>query len=307
MEEDWPSVAHENGEVIPCIKGAARPCEMLFSSIRVDLSASLCEAKGMTRAERIYLASHRCHDVDFLLKRWRMVARKAGLQVDDLEGVNHSTILALSNHRESSGRALYLSAGIHGDEPAAVQGLLQWAEENIPFLQNHPVIIFPCLNPWGLVNNIREDEKGRDLNRCFDQPDIRMIAEIHHLIEGCNFGIAACLHEDFDAKGVYVYELARRGEKLGAALLKKVERTIPRHRGRVDGRESRNGVMRRTRGLEQIVEEIGGVPEAVHLFLNHARTALTFETPSEYSLYRRVQCHIRFLDGLADITRRAAE
>ncbi|RPF93200.1 MAG: hypothetical protein CBB78_000345 [Roseibacillus sp. TMED18] len=65
--------------------------------------------------------------------------------------------------------------------------------------------------------------------------------------------------------------------------------------------------MRRTRGLKQIVEEIGGMPEAGHLFLNHARTALTFETPSEYSLYRRVQCHVRFLNGLADIARRAAK
>ncbi len=264
-------------------------------------------SEGVTREERVYMASHRCHDVDFVMKRWRGVARKAGMRVDDLDGASQSAILALSNSREGSDGGLYLSAGIHGDEPAAVQGLLQWAEENIPFLQNHSVIIFPCLNPWGLGNNLRGDEQGRDLNRCFDQPEIEVIAGVRHIIEGCTFKIAACLHEDFDAKGVYVYELARRGENMGEALLKKLERIIPRHRGRVDGRDLRNGVMRRTRGLKQIVEEIGGMPEAGHLFLHHARTALTFETPSEYSLYLRVQCHVRFLNGLADIARRTAK
>ena len=97
MEEDWPSVTHENGEVVPCIKGAARPCEMLFSSIRVDLFATLCEAKGMTQNERVYMASHRCHDVDFLMRRWRGVARQAGMRVDGLDAASQTTLLALSN------------------------------------------------------------------------------------------------------------------------------------------------------------------------------------------------------------------
>ena len=276
---------------------------MLFSSIRVDLFATLCEAKGMTQNERVYMASHRCHDVDFLMRRWRGVARKAGMRVDGLDAASQTTLLALSNLEKGSEGGIYLSAGIHGDEPAAVQGLLQWAEENIPFLRNHPVIIFPCLNPWGLSNNMREDEEGKDLNRCFDQLENELVAWVHRLIEEHRFRVAACLHEDFDAKGVYLYELARRGEHFGSALLKKLEKIIPRHRGRVDGRESRDGVMRRTRGLKKIVEEIGGMPEAGYLFLNHARTALTFETPSEYSLYRRVQCHVRFLNGVADIGR----
>ena len=273
----------------------------------MDLFAALCQANGMTREERVYMASHRSHDVGFLMRRWHEVAREAGMRVDGLNATSQTAPLALSNLGKGSGGGVYLSAGIHGDEPAAVQGLLQWAEESIPFLKNHPVIIFPCLNPWGLTNNVREDEEGRDLNRCFDQRENELVAWVHHLIEGYRFRVAACLHEDFDAKGVYLYELARRGEHFGQSLLKKLESIIPRHRGRVDGRDLRNGVMRRTRGLKQVAQEIGGMPEAGYLFLNCARTALTFETPSEYSLYRRVRCHVRFLNGIADIVRRTTE
>ena len=258
----------------------------------------------MTREERAYLAGHRCHEVEPLMKRWRLIAREAGLKVCRWPGAERSRILALSTPQEETSRGLYLSAGIHGDEPAAVQGLLQWAEGNISFLQNHPVVILPCLNPWGLGNNLREDEAGRDLNRCFDQLEIPVIGAVHRLIEGWDFEAALCLHEDFDANGVYVYELARRGERLGEMILRQVERIIPRHRGKVEGRSSTNGVLRRTRGLEKIVEEIGGKPEAINLFMGHARTALTFETPSEYSLYRRVQCHVLFLDRLVDSLRR---
>ena len=261
----------------------------------------------MTREERVYLANHRCHEIGRIMRRWGLIARKAGLQTSGFPGVNQPGILALSNMRGETERGLYLSAGIHGDEPAAVEGLLHWAEQNISFLKSHPVVIFPCLNLWGLRNNVREDEQGRDLNRCFDQRNIQVIGAVRHLIEGRNFEVAACLHEDFDANGVYVYELARRGERLGGLLLKHVEEIIPRHRGRVEGRVTRNGVLRRTRGLERIVAEIDGVPEAIHLFLHHARTALTFETPSEYSLYHRVRCHIRFLEVLAEIVQKKGE
>src|SRR3712207_8217480 len=34
-------------------------------------------------------------------------------------------------------------------------------------LRTLPLLIFPCLNPWGLVNNTRADAEGRDLNRLF--------------------------------------------------------------------------------------------------------------------------------------------
>ncbi len=272
-----------------------------FRSIGVDVAVTLCEAKEVDSDEHSYLAAHRSHDVGLLLKRWHLVAGKADLQVALLEKGEPHPVIALHNHHSVSGNGLYLSAGIHGDEPAAVQGLLEWAEKNVQLLRGRPVTIFPCLNPWGLDSNRREDAEGRDLNRSFDRPAIPVIGAMLELLSERKFAVAVSLHEDFDANGVYAYELVRRAEGVGDDLLERVEDVIPRHRGEVDGRIPRHGVMRRTRGLMRIVEEIGGVPESIYLFLNGARTALTFETPSEYSLYRRVQCHIRFLDGVVDL------
>ena len=255
----------------------------------------------MDSDERAYLAAHRSHDAGQLLRSWRSVARKADLQIVRLLGGGSDPVIGLRNRHPVQGNGLYLSAGIHGDEPAAVQGLLQWAENNLQSLRERPVVIFPCLNPWGLSNNRREDAEGRDLNRSFDCPGIPIIGAILDFISERDFAVAVSLHEDFDANGIYVYELVRQGKSLGEDLLERVEEIIPRHRGRVEGMIPKSGVMRRTRGLMKIVREIGGMPESIHLFLNGAHTALTFETPSEYSLYRRVQCHIRFLEGVVDL------
>jgi hypothetical protein len=203
---------------------------------------------------------------------------------------------------------LYLRAGIHGDEAGAVLGLLEWAEGNLDVLRTHPVVIFPIVNPWGVAHNKREDESGRDLNRAFDEFSIEPIGAMLDFIAGVEFAVAVSLHEDYDANGVYLYELARRGERWGDELLQRVEGVLPRLEGAtVEGRRAVNGVLRRTQGLKKIAREIDGMPESIALYLSHARTALTFETPSEFSISRRVKAHMRFLDGVVARVIRSGE
>jgi hypothetical protein len=255
----------------------------------------------MDRKEEDYLRKHRSHDAAHVLQRWRAVARAAGLVMESIAEAGGYPVVALRNRRSVEGAGLYLSTGIHGDEPGAVFGLLEWAEANAERLRTIPVVIFPCVNPWGLVNNLRTDPAGRDLNRAFDRTCGEPICAMLDFIAGREFAMAASLHEDYDANGIYVYELGRRGESFGERLLEGVEKILPRHRGSVDGRRIQNGVMRRTTGLEKIAKMIEGMPEAIYLHFHHARTALTFETPSEFSLYERVRAHGAFLDGVAEI------
>jgi hypothetical protein len=253
--------------------------------------------------EEEYQRNHRSHDVPHIHQRWRAVARAAGLQIVTLAEEGDSPVLGLRNRKSVDGPGLYLSTGIHGDEPASVVGLLEWAEENVEVLKSHPVAIFPCVNPWGLLNNSREDHAGRDLNRAFDRSCASPICAMLDFIEGREFAVAVSLHEDYDANGIYLYELAQRGENWGEELLGQVEKELPRHEGTVEGRRTRNGVMRRSKGLERISREIEGMPESIYLYLHHARTALTFETPSEFSLYRRVRAHLRFLESVVRMVR----
>ena len=102
---------------------------------------------------------------------------------------------------------LYLSTGIHGDEPAgplAVRQLLQedkWPAESDLWL-------CPCLNPAGFAANRRENPDGLDLNREYRHPKAKeTLAHIAWLQRQPSFDLCLCLHEDWESHGFYVYEL----------------------------------------------------------------------------------------------------
>src|SRR5690606_22041501 len=67
---------------------------------------------------------------------------------------------------------LAIFAGIHGDEPAGVEALvdlLRFMEEH-PFLfRAYRIHIYPLCNPTGFEDGTRESRSGKDLNREFWQ------------------------------------------------------------------------------------------------------------------------------------------
>lgn len=240
--------------------------------------------------------------MDHLVRRWKALARRAGWMVEVIAEEGGFPVLAVSTpHAGEKRPALYLSAGIHGDEPAGVVGLLEWAEANLTTLSAWDLVVFPMLNPWGLAQNCRLDARGRDLNRRFAETRTSPIREWRRFMKGRRFDVAVMLHEDYDAHGTYLYELTRHGRKDGERLLERVDQVLPRHRGRADGQRLQDGIKRRTRGIAGIVEKIDGVAEAIHVYLEHAEVTWTFETPSEFSLYLRVEAQKRFLDGVAEM------
>lgn len=192
-----------------------------------------------------------------------------------------------------SGPGLYFSAGIHGDEPAATEGLITWCEKRARVLTKCNVLIFPCLNPWGLQNNDRHDARGRDLNRGYHRRDIAVIAAQKKILRGRSFDAAVMLHEDFDAHGVYLYEI--KGDKpfWGEKLLAAAGRHLPVDpRRKIEGHAVRGAVIRRAITGDTLPEH----PEAFCLRFGHTGRSLTFETPSEFSLTARVRAHGAMLD-----------
>jgi hypothetical protein len=250
---------------------------------------------GMTCVESLFMRS--THDYNHLIKRWRAVARAARLQMRAFAEESGREVFCVTSPALDREGGIYISAGIHGDEPAAPEALIVWAEKNIARIGRLPLMIFPCLNPWGLLNNTRCDEAGCDLNRVFQHDEARAVRAQKRLIAGHRFAVALSLHEDYDAGGVYLYEIEGARPFWGEALLAKAVRILPPDpRTMIERRRARGGLIRRKVDPGRFRKM--GFPEAVYLHLNHAERSLTFETPSEFAIERRVRAHVAVIEEM---------
>lgn len=260
----------------------------------------------MKAAERNFLVSHDVHNYAAVMERWGTVAEQAGWEAVILaEQGGYPVVGFRSQAAWDDDKGLYVSAGVHGDEPAGVWGLLEWAEANVRLLSQRSVLVLPCFNPWGLTGNQRSDHDGRDLNRRFNKPLPPLLKAWRKFVGKRKFRLALNLHEDYDAQGIYLYELGRRGGDFGRQILTQCEPIIPIQPGaEIDGSPFKNGLLVRKRNFDTIADkklEAGGVPEAIFLRMNCAQVALTFETPSEFSLYDRVRAQRRFLEAAVQL------
>jgi hypothetical protein len=155
-------------------------------------------------------------------------------------------------------------------------------------------LIAPCLNPVGLTLNTRADHRGIDINRRFhDAEDVicgpwqRWITE-----KAMRFGL--CLHEDYDAQGIYLYELNHARETAGHGIIEQCSRVIaPDPRTNIDGQRAKGGVIRR----RTLPTHLPGMPEAIELHQRGCPLTLTFETPSEFDLDTRVRAQCKLHQG----------
>jgi murein peptide amidase A len=232
---------------------------------------------------------HRVHSYENLMRRWKRVSRRAHLRWLGFARAGDFEVVCLKSSSLESSGGIYLSAGIHGDEPASTEGLCLWAELHASTLRQLPVIIFPCLNPWGLIHNQRNDEQGRDLNRCYHLDEPETIRAQKELIRSYTFRLGMCLHEDYDAQGVYCYEIKRPRSALGPELLAAAGFYIPVDlRRTIEGRRAVQGWIAR----RYISSKFPFKAESMYLAENHSNRNVTFETPSEYDLVARIHAQV---------------
>jgi len=190
--------------------------------------------------------------------------------------------------RKSSGgaldamRCLYISTGIHGDEPAGpLAALCLLQQDNWP--ENLSLVLCPCLNPDGFELNTRGNSAGIDLNRQYRRPRaFETAAHIHWLRGQPAFDLALCLHEDWESAGFYVYELNPDGlPSLAEDIVAAAGKVCPIDRSeKIEGWAARDGIIRPAVDPEASSDW----PEAFYLLRNKTRLCYTLEAPSDYPL-----------------------
>ncbi len=188
---------------------------------------------------------------------------------------------------------VFLSGGMHGEEPAGVEGVLQWLESGEWARWRVNWFVFPCINPYGWERNQRTNAQRRDINRQFrganDTPEMLLVKR---LVIHKRFLFSIEFHEDVDASGYYLYEACRTPPFIGERILRSVRRVIHLNPDPViDGSPaSGNGLIRRNPDLAALRKRRRW-PMAYHLFLNSTGHILGSETPVTVPLQQRAAAH----------------
>jgi predicted deacylase len=222
-----------------------------------------------------------------LVARLSAAATAAGFRREEFGRVDGCPLLGLSRRTPGPRPRIYLSAGIHGDEPAGPLALLELIEAGF-FRAQATWFLCPLLNPAGLRVGLRENAAGLDLNRDYRGPQSSETqTHIAWLRRQPNFDLTLCLHEDWEATGFYLYEQnPDLRPSLAEPMIEAVGKTFPIDPSPlIDEREARGGIIRPAGDLEGREKW----PEAIYLRVHHTRLAYTLETPSALPLPARIQ------------------
>jgi hypothetical protein len=226
-------------------------------------------------------------------QRFEAAAAREGFRIETLGEVDGTPLLAFTKRTPGPRPRIYLSAGIHGDEPAPPQALLSLLESG--FFDSRAIwFLCPMLNPFGMAHGTRENSAGIDLNRDFrHHASAENRAHVRWLSRQPNFDLAICIHEDWESAGFYLYELNPEGRpSLAEPMIRAASRICPIDQSPViEGRDAFGGVIRPL--LHPLEREKW--PESIYLQVNHTSLSYTIETPSSLDLGQRVEAHCAVL------------
>lgn len=186
---------------------------------------------------------------------------------------------------------LYLSSGVHGDEPAPPLALRELIQQPTAFC-GLEVVAFPLINPEGLTANARENRFGFDCNRDYlalQTAEVQGHVEVLRRLQPVT--AALFLHEDWEAKGAYLYELnPEQHSSLSAGLLHALRQHLPiETANEIDGFPAEDGLI--SRFTEEVLKREDW-PESLYLAKHLCPINYTLETPSSLPLEHRIAAHI---------------
>lgn len=229
-------------------------------------------------------------DVHAFLAAFLHQASRSGWSLDSLPAATDrplSVAFRPAPRSQPTPRRIYLSAGIHGDEPAAPLALLDLIRADL-LPRDANVWVCPCLNPSGLQAGTRNSTDDIDLNRDYNHvrsPEVA--AHIRWLRSVPPFDLALLLHEDWESAGFYLYELnTGREPSLAETIINAVRPVCPIETAEIiDGRPTQApGIILPPSDPTARTDW----PEAFWLLQNGTPHSITLEAPSDFPLATRI-------------------
>lgn len=229
-------------------------------------------------------------EIQAVLNAIKSTAQETGWVHDSFTIPNGADLIAYRRKGGKAQRRLYLSTGIHGDEPAGPVAILELIRANV-WPEHLDIWLCPCLNLTGFPLSTRESAAGIDLNRDYRHllaPEVR--THVAWLKQQPTFDLAVCLHEDWEANGFYLYELNPDNRpSLAEKIISQVFAVCPIESAeKVDGWPIRDGIIR----PQVLPEERPQWPESLFLITHKTRQSYTLEAPSDFPLSTRVAAHV---------------
>ena len=223
-------------------------------------------------------------------------AAAAGFSITYFGEINGYGLPVLERREDDGLPEIYISAGVHGDEPAPPMAVIELLGKQ-PFPGGANYTIFPIINPEGLAAGTRENAGGIDLNRDYGPQPLALETRTQlEWIGDRQFDLTLCLHEDSDGEGFYVYSHMvdpDAPDYPGIAIAAAAPFTGIDQRTEIDEMPASNG---RMFPPEDVMDRARtDLPEALRLLWKHgARVSITTETPSTQPITARIaaQCAV---------------
>ncbi|MDQ8185613.1 M14 family metallocarboxypeptidase [Pelagicoccus sp. SDUM812002] len=222
------------------------------------------------------------------------LSERRGFQLRTIGTVSKHSIYALSRNSASASQRpyrIYISSGIHGDEPAGPLTIAHLLEEDLlPY--DCDITLIPLINPTGFEARTRENAIGHDLNRDFRYPKNPESEAVKLFLEQIDpFDLSLALHEDWESTGFYLYAIVANADTSKAQeILDTIEKIGPLDLAlEIDGSAATAGLISRPADFD--IYERDDWPEAFLLYSKSRHAHYTLETPSSAPLEQRVAEH----------------
>jgi hypothetical protein len=230
-------------------------------------------------------------DTTAFTERLKDAARRAGFTYATYGEIGEVSLPVLTRKHADNAPEIYISTGVHGDEPAGPMAVLEMLRQKT-LAPNANFTLFPLINPQGLEAGTRENVAGIDLNRDYGSEPVAYETRSQlEWIGECQYDVTLCLHEDYDGEGFYVYahSLDKAGPDYGDLAIEAARPfTGVDGRTEIDEMPAKNGRM--FPPIDVVDRNRKDLPEALRLLFSHgAKVSVTTETPSCQPITNRIQ------------------